>query len=68
MFSQKQSLRAHFRDYHGENAGKTFKCEECEKEFTAARSLKKHKSVVHGKREKKAPQVQRVLVVDDEVT
>ena len=46
-FSQKSSLKLHFREYHGENAGKIHKCELCNKVLSTAPHLRKHHLVVH---------------------
>ena len=51
-FSQKSSLKSHFRNYHGENAGKIHKCKECQKTLSTPLALRRHYSEVHEKNKK----------------
>ena len=53
VFSQKSSVKNHFKEYHGENAGKIHQCDVCNKTFSTAPHLRRHKSVVHGKDNKR---------------
>ena len=52
-FSQKSSLRKHFRNYHGENAGKIHQCKECHKVLSTPDKVRRHHREVHEMKDKK---------------